>query len=80
MPTDKDGRIRIDDFLFKDVHSEDAFKVSNYDKSIFETNLHYAYEIEHYNFTRFSKNGNFTVICKYFVKTIYTVAQCVEKY
>ena len=71
MPTDKDGRIRIDDFLFKDVHSEDAFKVSNYDKSIFETNLHYAYE--HYNFTRFSKNGNFTVICKYFVKTIFTL-------
>ena len=28
LPTDKDGRIKIDDFLNKDIHSEDAFKVS----------------------------------------------------
>ena len=27
LPTDKDGRIKIEDFLYKDVHSEDAFKV-----------------------------------------------------
>jgi len=37
LPTDKDGRIKIDDFLHKDVHSEDAFKAMDKNKDGFIT-------------------------------------------
>ena len=28
LSKDKEGRIKIDDFLLQDIHSEDAFKVN----------------------------------------------------
>ena len=37
LPNDKDGRIKIEDFLHTDIHSEDAFKAMDKNKDGFIT-------------------------------------------